>query len=145
MKRVTQIKSNQMRQVSKQAEERWTLLLKECSRLKTFNLDEIRKKARVDAKVFVTLRKLNWIVSSSKGHYNWIAPEPLSTKQLSVFFKEHRKTMSLYNDKKNGEAVLSTNKVVFKTLPVITEEEAIECLRRAGGYEIYKVERRSII
>lgn len=126
---------------SKQAEERWALLLKECSRSKTFNYQQIRKKAGVDAKVFITLRKLNWIVPSTKGHYNWIATKPLTTEQLSVFFNEHRQTMRVYNYKKKPEVI---DRVVFKTLPEITEEQAIECLLRAGGYEIFKVEKKQI-
>jgi hypothetical protein len=141
-----------MEKKSKSAEKRWVAYVKKCEQLKTFDCYAVRKEYGVDARLINTLVELGWVISSKRGKYNWIWQYPLTEKDINTFINTHRQYIKKYYPK-----VAKVDRLKFEVIPLrakydmldskvdITEEQAIERLRQAGGYEIYKVERKSII
>lgn len=141
-----------MDRTSKSAEKRWTAYVKKCAELKTFDHQVLRKEYCVDARVIKTLVDMGWAISSKKGKYNWICPHPLTDNDISAFVKAHREyikkfmsTTTKYDKLKFETAPLRAKYEILDSKVDITEEQAIERLRIAGGYEIYKVEKKSIL
>ena len=137
---------------SKSAEKRWIAYVKKCAELKTFDALSLRNEYRVDARLIKTLIDLGWVISAKHGRYNWICEYPLTEKDINTFVNTHREYIKKYLPK-----VDKLDRLKFEVIPLrakydmldskvdITEEQAIERLRQAGGYEIYKVEKRIII
>lgn len=141
-----------MERKSKSAEKRWVAYVKKCEQLKTFDALALRKEYGVDARLINTLIELGWVISAKRGKYNWIWQYPLTEQDINTFVNTHREYIKKYSPK-----VAKVDRLKFEVIPLrakydmldskvdITEEQAIERLRQAGGYEIYKVERKSII
>lgn len=130
-----------MKNNSKAASERWFSFAKKCAELKTFNALSLREEMGVDAKLINTIIDLGWVVKNKvKGSYNWIGVEVIGDVQKELLFNTHRKLMNSYAKNR-----VKVNALKFNLERVITEEQAIECLRRAGGYEIYRVEKKAIL
>lgn len=137
---------------SKSAEKRWTAFVKKCAEFKTFDHSAMRKEYGVDARLIKTLIDLGWVISAKHGRYNWICEYPLTEKDINTFINTHREYIKKYSPK-----VAKEDKLKYEIIPLkakwdmldskvdITEEQAIERLRQAGGYEIYKVEKRIIL
>jgi len=141
-----------MERKSISAEKRWVAYVKKCAELKTFDALAMRKEYRVDARLIKTLIDLGWVISAKKGRYNWICEYPLTADDISAFVSTHRQYIKKYSPKASKLDKIKYESVAIKTKwdlldgkVTITENQAIECLRQAGGYEIYKVERKSII
>lgn len=141
-----------MERKSKSAEKRWIAYVKKCEQLKTFDALALRKEYSVDARLIKTLIDLSWVISAKQGRYNWICEFPLTEKDINIFINTHREYIKKYLPK-----VAKTDRLKYEAIPLkakwdmldskvdITEEQAIERLRQAGGYEIYKVEKRIIV
>ena len=141
-----------MERKSISAEKRWVAYVKKCAELKTFDALAMRKEYKVDARLIKTLTDLGWVISAKKGRYNWICEYPITADDIKTFVNTHREYIKKYTPKASKLDKLKYETIAIKTKwdlldgkVTITEEQAIECLRQAGGYEIYKVERRSII
>ena len=141
-----------MERKSKSAEKRWTAFVKKCAEFKTFDHSAMRKEYGVDSRLIKTLIDLGWVISAKQGRYNWIWEYPLTAEDINTFINTHREYIKKYSPK-----VAKTDRLKFEVIPLrakygmldskvdITEEQAIERLRQAGGYEIYKVEKKSIL
>ncbi len=141
-----------MERKSISAEKRWTAYVKKCAEFKTFDHSAMRKEYGVDARLLKTLIDLGWVISAKHGRYNWICEYPLTDDDIKTFVNTHREYVKKYTPKASKLDKLKYDSVAIKakwdlldSRVTITEEQAIECLRQAGGYEIYKVEKKSII
>jgi len=139
-------------------EKKYADFIKDCYKERTFSQSAMLTKHKVDASLFQTMRKDQFIVSVSADVCNWIEDKPneVSIKRL---IDSHRERVRVYVKrraekyrKEKAIAELVSNpepkpRPMFEYTPnpaPMTEESAIAFLKSVGGYEIFKVERKQL-
>jgi hypothetical protein len=142
-------------------EKKYADFIKDCYKEKTFSQSAMLTKHRVDASLFQTMRKDQFIVSVSADVCNWIEGKPneVSIKRL---IDSHRERVKVYVKRRaekcrkeraieefaNHPAPESKPSPMFEyyvpTPEAMTEESAVAFLKSIGGYEIFKVERKQL-
>lgn len=141
-------------------EKKYADFIKDCYKEKTFSHKSMLAKHKVDASLFQTMRKDQFIVSVSADVSNWIESKPneVSIKRLIDSHRERvkiyvKRRAEKYRKEKAIEEIATrpapepTPRPLFEYIPTaepMTEESAVAFLKSIGGYEIFKVERKQL-
>jgi hypothetical protein len=141
-------------------EKKYADFIKDCYKEMTFSQRAMLTKHKVDASLFQTMRKDQFIVSVSADVCNWIEGKPneVSIKRLIDSHRERvkvyvKRRAEKYRKEKAIEELANHPAPEFKPRPMfeytptpepMTEESAVEFLKSIGGYEIFKVERKQL-
>jgi hypothetical protein len=138
-------------------EKKYADFIKDCYKEMTFSQKAMLAKHKVDASLFQTMRKDQFIVAVSTDVFNWIEGKP-NEVSIKRIIDSHRERVKVYvkrraeKYRKNKEIEELVSRPAPKprfeyytpTPEPITEQSAIEFLKSIGGYEIFKVERKQL-